>query len=218
MMTDTTQQTVRIRPEIATGSGRRKGWIKHVTSVDTSKSNGYAFGGDFLTPGRETDLPVGAILVRVDPRGSAKNGWKEGHVLRLEADGDLTEITYDGLDWYKDFLTIRDTVIKALDDVQQKSTETSAETVVVTRHPALIDLLVERGIINGSEGVLSHVTSDDVQGWHVVGVLPLALAAEAISVTEVPLSLAPEDRGVELSLERLREIAGEAQTYQVKRV
>ena len=89
------------------------------------------------------------------------------------------------------------------------------ETIVVTRHPALVDLLVERGIIDGSEPILEHATANDVRGRHVIGVLPLALAAEAKTVTEVPLSLAPADRGQELGIDRLREVAGTARTYVV---
>ena len=89
------------------------------------------------------------------------------------------------------------------------------ETIVVTRHPALVNLLVEQGIIDGSETILEHATPDQVRGKHVIGVLPLALAAEAASVTEVPLSLAPEDRGQELGIDRLREVAGTARTYVV---
>jgi len=87
--------------------------------------------------------------------------------------------------------------------------------IVVTRHPALVDLLREREITDGTEGVLSHATPEDVRGQHVIGVLPLALAAEAASVTEVPLQMAPEDRGQELGIERLRQIAGEPVTYAV---
>jgi hypothetical protein len=87
--------------------------------------------------------------------------------------------------------------------------------VVITRHPALVGLLTERGIIDGTEPVLTHADAGDVRNQHVIGVLPLSLAAEAASVTEVPLSLAPEDRGQELSLERLREVAGPAKVYTV---
>ena len=90
------------------------------------------------------------------------------------------------------------------------------DTIVITRHPALVDLLRERGIITGEEPVIEHATADDVRGRHVIGVLPLSLAAEAASITEVPLSLAPEDRGQELGLDRLREIAGAARTYVVR--
>lgn len=38
-------------------------WAKRVTSVDRSKSTGYAFSGDFLSLDREAKVPVGAIVV-----------------------------------------------------------------------------------------------------------------------------------------------------------
>lgn len=90
--------------------------------------------------------------------------------------------------------------------------------IVVTRHPALIDLLVERGIVPAGTQVLDHATAEDVHGQDVVGVLPLHLAAEAASVTELPLALTRDMRGQELSLETLRQIAGEPVTYRVTRV
>jgi hypothetical protein len=98
------------------------------------------------------------------------------------------------------------------------TTTTTTDTVVVTRHAALVELLVERGIIPVGAPVLAHAGPADVEGKHVIGVLPFKLAALAASVTEVPLALGPEDRGVELSLERLREIAGESVTYKVTRL
>lgn len=90
-----------------------------------------------------------------------------------------------------------------------------SKILVVTRHLSLVELLRERGLIRGDEEIISHATPDDVQGKHVIGVLPLSLAVLAKDVTEVPLALTPEDRGKELGIDRLREIAGEAQTYTV---
>ena len=87
--------------------------------------------------------------------------------------------------------------------------------IVVTRHPALVGYLIEIGLVDSETPVLSHVSEEDVDGEHVVGVLPLRLAALAAKVTEVPLALTPGDRGVELSIERIREIAGEPVTYRV---
>ena len=89
------------------------------------------------------------------------------------------------------------------------------QPVVVTRHPALVALLRERGLVTGDCKVLDHATSEDVRGQHVIGVLPLSLAALADKVTEIPLALTPELRGKELDLETLRRIAGEAVTYRV---
>jgi hypothetical protein len=87
--------------------------------------------------------------------------------------------------------------------------------IIVTRHKALVALLRERGIVEEDVQVLDHVTKDDVFRKHVVGVLPMNLAAHALSVTEIPLALTPEMRGKELDLPTLRRIAGEPVTYRV---
>lgn len=92
------------------------------------------------------------------------------------------------------------------------------ETIVVTRHPALRELLVERGIISPDTPVISHASPDDIRNRHVIGVLPLSLAALAESVTEIPLRLTEEMRGRELSIDDLRNIAGDVVTYRVTRV
>lgn len=89
------------------------------------------------------------------------------------------------------------------------------ETVVITRHPALVALLEERGIIPAGTPVISHATPDDVRDRDVIGVLPLSLAALANSVTEIPLRLTEDMRNRELTLEELRAVAGDAVTYRV---
>lgn len=93
------------------------------------------------------------------------------------------------------------------------------DTLIVTRHPALVDFLIERGVIASTQvaEVKDHVTPMDVQDRHVIGVLPLHLAALARSVTEVPLNLPKELRGVELTLEQVRQYAGSVATYRVER-
>jgi len=40
-------------------------WAKLVKGVDVSKTNGYAFIGEFLSVGAEHKLPVGSIVVEV---------------------------------------------------------------------------------------------------------------------------------------------------------
>lgn len=91
-------------------------------------------------------------------------------------------------------------------------------TIVVTRHPALVQFLLEQGLIHAGVPVISHASPEQVRGRHVIGVLPLSLASLAESVTEVPLSLPPELRGVELTLEQVREYAGRPVTYKVTAV
>lgn len=42
-----------------------KHWAKLVSSVDTTKTNGYAFNGTFLNVNAEHKLPAGSIVVEV---------------------------------------------------------------------------------------------------------------------------------------------------------
>jgi hypothetical protein len=91
-----------------------------------------------------------------------------------------------------------------------------SEFIVVTRHPALVEYLVEAGYISASTEVVSHASEETVAGKHVFGVLPLRLAALAASITEVPLDLPPQLRGVELTIEQVRQYAGKPTTYVVK--
>ena len=91
--------------------------------------------------------------------------------------------------------------------------------IVVTRHKALVELLQERGIIGDDVKVIDHVALPSMLDGHdVIGVLPLYLAARCRTVTEVPLNIRPDERGKELDLDRLRDVAGDPVTYQVIRV
>jgi len=91
-------------------------------------------------------------------------------------------------------------------------------TVVVTRHPALMGYLVSEGIAPATARVVTHATPEDITGAHVIGVLPLHLAALAACVTVVPLALTPELRGVELDEDQIRALAGPPETFVVKAV
>ena len=86
----------------------------------------------------------------------------------------------------------------------------------VTRHTALAVVLAEDYGIRGE--VVAHVTPDQVRGREVVGVLPLHLAAEASSVTELQLELPAALRGVELTASQVRTCARGLVTYEVQRV
>lgn len=93
--------------------------------------------------------------------------------------------------------------------------KTRREKVVVTRHSGLVEYLKELGYIDDNTKVIDHAKVSDVRGKHVIGVLPLYLAAYAWKVTEVPLALEPEDRGKDLPVERVRQIASKPVTYNV---
>lgn len=92
-------------------------------------------------------------------------------------------------------------------------------TVVVTRHPGLLEVLRERGVVpQNCEDFYSHVTPDLVRGKDVIGILPLSLAAEANSITEITLSLPPEARGKELNADEVRRFMTGVTSYKVTRI
>jgi putative CRISPR-associated protein (TIGR02620 family) len=91
------------------------------------------------------------------------------------------------------------------------------DTIIVTRHKALVEFLIETGMITAETPVLSHVTSKDVDGKHVIGVLPMHLAAKAATVTEIPLDIPAELRGQELDLEQVRNFAGDPVKYSIRK-
>ena len=90
--------------------------------------------------------------------------------------------------------------------------------LVITRHPSLLQYLEELGLVSKDAQVLSHADADTVTGKNVCGVLPHSLSCLCETFTEVPLNLPPGLRGTELSLDQLRQYAGNPVTYKVTRV
>lgn len=88
--------------------------------------------------------------------------------------------------------------------------------LVVTRHPALLEVLAEKGIATPETPVIAHASPEAVRGKNVAGVLPLSLAAECASITEVSLRLPAELRGRELSAEEVRAHMQGVRTYKVE--
>ena len=91
--------------------------------------------------------------------------------------------------------------------------------VIVSRHKATVRYLIEAGIAPADAHVIEHATPDDVRGKHVVGNVPLDLAALADRITTVPLPRPRRDaagRMEELNLAAIRAGAGEPKTYIVR--
>lgn len=90
--------------------------------------------------------------------------------------------------------------------------------LIVTRHPALREFLIRKGIADETTPVVVHASPASVMGKHVAGVLPLFLAAIAASLTNVELSLPLEMRGKELSVEDMEKFCVGIRTYQVRSI
>lgn len=93
--------------------------------------------------------------------------------------------------------------------------ETIANALVVTRHPSLVEYLGHIGLIDDTAKVLTHASPDEISGRDVIGVLPHSLSCLTASFTEVPLQLPVEMRGVELTLDHMKQYAGAPVTYVV---
>ncbi|MBT0160696.1 hypothetical protein G4O51_12020 [Candidatus Bathyarchaeota archaeon A05DMB-2] len=90
----------------------RKGkcYARVVESVDTTKTNGYAFQGKFLREG-ETELPEGTIVLFVEEVGSWKHHYSEATIKQVTREG-LTKIaTYN---YHKEFISLRDKIAELL--------------------------------------------------------------------------------------------------------
>lgn len=90
--------------------------------------------------------------------------------------------------------------------------------VIVTRHKALVEFLINSGKINATDSVIEHAKEADIKGKHVIGVLPLSLAAKALSVTEATLNIPFELRGKELTLEDVEKCFCGFKKYTVQEV
>lgn len=74
-----------------TASGRRRSWAMHITGLnaryEAAERPSAAFHGSYLRAGAEYDLPIGTLVLEVVPRGSTKNGWREGLLYYVGAAG-----------------------------------------------------------------------------------------------------------------------------------
>jgi hypothetical protein len=88
---------------------RFKAWRKLVTGVDTTKTNGYAFLGEFLRTGRKAEVEVGSLIMLYDEVGSHRYHLPHVRVARVSEDGTLETLVErkSSADWA---LEIRDQV------------------------------------------------------------------------------------------------------------
>ena len=98
-------------------------------------------------------------------------------------------------------------------------------TIVVSRHETFIQHLRNIGLVDDDTEIISHVYNEDqIKEAHVIGMLPLHLAALTEKITFVPLNLTFEQRqhekntGQELSIEEIESAAGEPKTYFVNEI
>lgn len=94
------------------GDERHKNWAKVVDSVDSSKSSGWAYDGDFVSVGGIQDLPAGSVLLVYGEKGSRVNPQILARVYSVNADATLSfEAEAKGKAWAR---TLRDPIERCL--------------------------------------------------------------------------------------------------------
>ena len=96
------------------GDARHKNWAKVIADVDETKSNGWAFDGEFIAAGGIQDVPVGSVVMVYGERGSRANPQIEAKVFVANGDGTLSYIqSATGRAWAR---TLRDRVAELITD------------------------------------------------------------------------------------------------------
>jgi hypothetical protein len=94
------------------GDERRRHWAKIVSSVDETKSTGWAFVGEFVADGGIQDLPMGGVLLLYGERGSNSNPRPEASLYTVGPDATLTlEASASGRAWAR---TLRDRAVELM--------------------------------------------------------------------------------------------------------
>ena len=96
----------------AIGDERRKNWAKVVTAVDTDKSSGWAYQGEFVATGGIQDVDAPCVLLVYGERGSRTNPQIEARAYVVNTDGTLSlHASATGRAWAR---TLRDPVEELL--------------------------------------------------------------------------------------------------------
>lgn len=141
-------------------------------------------------------------------KNSVGNSWEWANIAirHMELCGIKNAREIAGICTYPD--------VEALDSAL--ATLQKDELVIVTHHQGLVDWLNEQGY-NGN--VINHATPQDVLGKHVIGKLPMYMAAIAQSITQVHIPNLPEHMwGEELTSNDLTNHGAYMRTYIVKEI
>lgn len=90
------------------------------------------------------------------------------------------------------------------------------DTVILTKHDALVPYLEEIGLINGDEPVIREAFQEDIKDKNVIGSLPLHLAVLAHTVTIVPLNIPSDMEEETLTIDDIKELIGDIQKFKVE--
>lgn len=124
------------------GDERHKNWAKVVHSVDSTKSSGWAFVGDFIATGGIQDVPAGSVVLVYGERGSRRSPQSEAHIYVVNPDSTLSSHgSSKGRAWAR---TLRDVAEELLAEELPIQRGWEPDLLAFTDH-ALAEELVRRG-------------------------------------------------------------------------
>lgn len=126
----------------AIGDRRFKQWTKVVTWVEKSKTNGYAFTGEFVKTNQQIELEVPCLLLMFGMEGSRKNASPTVEVRRIDAEGKMHDELYaEGSDWA---LKLRDDTAELINKMNAEKLEKPQPTDRLETLERALDYMRER--------------------------------------------------------------------------
>ena len=124
---------------------RKKTWRKHLKSVDKTRTNGYAFVGDWLRAGEREELEVGSFILCYDEPGSMKNWYPVVRMFKVVENGLEEVFHWEGNTRERSWaLAVRDEISAILAEAQGQEPEEGSLLARISDE-ALIAELERRG-------------------------------------------------------------------------
>lgn len=92
------------------------------------------------------------------------------------------------------------------------------EKIIVTRHPRLAEYLKHHGIVSEETPHREHIRIQDIEGKHVIGILPFHLVCHSAIFTEIPLRIPIDKKDEELTMEEIGFCMQQPRTYIINEI
>lgn len=112
---------------------RAKSWIKNLDRVDTTKSDGYAFVGQFARFGATVEIPVGSyyLAYEEDVSSAGKLRGRAVYLYRVKADGEWDEACFELDESYGWALKVRDKIAEVVNGSSREGLEQEKAALLV---------------------------------------------------------------------------------------
>lgn len=129
------------------GDARLRHWAKVVSFVDVSKSDGWAFEGEFIADGGIQDVPAGSVILVYGEKGSRGSPNSLAAAFIANADGTLSRhAESSGRAWAR---TIRDEVAELLERDVPLSPKAWDPALMAYEDAAIVEEMRRRGLDEG---------------------------------------------------------------------